>query len=71
MVSKIEVFLHVYDIMHAFLVTFPQVVQYSNLYESLVMESLLIPNDFDCHMLLGHVIESSDHLSEATFTYHL
>lgn len=35
------------------------------------MKSLLVSNEFDSHVFIGHMVQSAYHLSEATLSYHL
>lgn len=44
-----------------------QFVQQSNLDECLMMEALLVADDFDGDVRIGFVVERSDHLAEAAF----
>ncbi len=44
----------------------PQVHQYFQLYTSLMLESFLIPDQLNCHILLSFVIEAFDSLTEAS-----
>lgn len=41
-------------------------VEYADLHQSRMVESLFVPDDLDGDVLVGHVIERSDDLSEAT-----
>ena len=44
----------------------PQVHQYFQLDTSLMLESFLIPDQLNCHILLSFVIEAFDSLTEAS-----
>lgn len=57
--------------MRSIRVLFAQLIQYIELNDRLVEETLLIPYDFDGHMCVGLMIQRSDHLSKATLANHL
>jgi hypothetical protein len=68
MVPKVEILQHVNDVVIAILVFLSEVVEYADLHQSRMMESLFVPDDLDGDVLVGHVIERSDDLSEATLS---
>lgn len=70
-VPEVEILQHVDDIVSAVLVLLPDVIQDANFYKSLVMEALLIPDDLDGHVLVGHVVQGAYHLAKASFADHL
>lgn len=71
MVPKVEIVQHVYDIVVALFVPFTQMVQNPHLDQRLVVESLLVPDDLDGDVSVGHVIERLDHLAETALSDHL
>lgn len=70
MIPEVEVLQHVDDVVIAVLILFSQVVQDADLDQRLVMESLLIPYDFDGDMLVGHVVQGPDDLPETALAYY-
>lgn len=70
-VAEVEVVQHVDDVVTAVLVLLPQMVQYPDFHQGLVMEPLLVPDDLDRHVLVGHVVERLYHLAEAALSDHL
>lgn len=71
MVAEVEVVQHVYDMVASVRVLLPQLVQYPNLDEGLMVEALLVADDLDCDVLLGFVVQRPDHLSEAALADNL
>lgn len=71
MSAEIGVVKHVYYIMRSISVLLAQLVEYVELNNRLVKESLLVPYDFDGHMCVGLVIQRPDHLSETALANHL
>lgn len=71
MSAEIRIVKHVYYIMRSIGVLFTQLIEYVELNNRLVKETLLIPYDFDGHMCVGLVIQRSDHLSETSLANHL
>lgn len=71
MSAEIRIVKHVYYIMRSIGVLFAQLIEYVELHNRLVKETLLIPYDFDGHMCVGLVIQRSDHLSETALANHL
>lgn len=65
MVPEVKVVEHVYHVVRPVGVLFPQLVQYPHLDEGLVVEALLVADDFDCHVLVGFVVQRPDDLAEA------
>lgn len=71
MSAEIRVVKHVYYIMRSIGVLLAQLVEYVELDNRLVKETLLVPYDFDGHMCVGLVIQRPDHLSETALANHL
>lgn len=71
MIPKVEIVEHVNDIVRLISILLAQFVENAHLYECLMMESLLIANDFDCHILIGFMIQCTNDLSETSFANHL
>jgi hypothetical protein len=71
MISKVEVVQHVNDVVRSVGVLFAEFVENANLDERLMMEALFVANDFDCDILIGFVVERSNHLSKAALSNHL
>lgn len=71
MSAEIGVVKHVYYIMRSIGVLLAQLVEYVELNNRLVKETLLVPYDFDGHMCVGLVIQRPDHLSETALANHL
>lgn len=70
MISKIEVVQHVNDVVRSVGVLFAEFIENSNFDKRLMVEALLVANNFDCDILIGFVVESSDNLSKAAFANH-
>ena len=47
---------------------FPETIQDLDLYQSLVVETLLVPDDLDCYGLAGTMVAAVEHLSEGALT---
>lgn len=71
MSAEICVVKHVYYIMRSIGVLLAQLVEYVELNNRLVKETLLVPYDFDGHMCVGLVIQRPDHLPETALANHL
>jgi hypothetical protein len=71
MISKVEVVQHVNDVVRSVGVLFAEFIENANLDERLMMEALFVANDFDCDILIGFVVEGSNHLSKAALSNHL
>lgn len=71
MISKVEVVQHVNDVVRSVGVLFAEFIENANLDERLMMEALFVANDFDCDILIGFVVERSNHLPEAALANHL
>lgn len=71
MIAEVEVVKHVYHIVCSIYILLAQFIQYPNLNQGLMMKAFLVANDFDCYMLVGFVVQSSDHLSEAALADYL
>lgn len=71
MSAEIGIVQHVYNIMRSVGVLFAQLIEYVELNNRLVEETLLVPYDFDGHMCVGLMIQRSDHLSETALANHL
>lgn len=67
MVAEVEIVEHVYHVVRSVRVLLAQFVQYPNFDEGLVVEAFLIADDFDCHVLVGFVVQRPDDLAEAAF----
>lgn len=67
MVAEVEVIEHVYHVVRSVRVLLAQFVQYPNFDEGLMVEAFLIADDFDCHVLVGFVVQRPDDLTEAAF----
>lgn len=65
MVAEIEVVEHVYHVVCSVHILLAQFIQYPDLDQGLMVEAFLVANDFDCHVLVGFVVQCPDHLSEA------
>ena len=65
MIAEVEIIEHVYHVVRSVHVLLAQFVQYPNLDEGLVVEAFLVPDDFDCHVLIGFVVQRPDDLTEA------
>lgn len=70
-IPKVEIVEHVNNVVRLIRVLFAQLIENSNLDERLMMEALLVANNFDCHILIGFVIQCPDDLAEATLANHL
>lgn len=68
MISKIEIFQHVYHIVKGILVLFTEMIENSNFDQSLMMKSFLVSYDFYSNVLIRLVIECSNHLTKATLS---
>jgi hypothetical protein len=71
MISKVEVVQHVNDVVRSVGVLFAEFVENANFDQCLMMEALFVANDFDCDVLIGLVVQSTNHLSKASLTNHL
>lgn len=70
-IPKVEIVEHVDYVVRLVGVLLAQLVEDSHLNECLMMEPLLVADDFDCHILIGFVIQRPDDLSEAPLANHL
>lgn len=55
------------DVVIEIFVFLSQMVQYPDLHKGLMLKSFFISDNLDRHVLVRHVIQSSDHLSETAF----
>jgi hypothetical protein len=69
-ISKVEIVEHVNNVVRLIGVLFAQLIENANLNKSLMMETLLVTNNFDCHILIGFVIQCPDDLTKATLADH-
>lgn len=58
------------DIVVAVLIPFGEVLENLHFDERLLMETLLVSDDFERHFLIGFMVERSYYLTEAPFSYH-
>jgi hypothetical protein len=71
MIPKVEVVQHVNDVVRSVGVLFAEFIKDAHLDERLMVEALLVANDFDCDILICLVIQGADHLAKAAFSNHL
>lgn len=70
MIPKVEIVEHVNNVVRLIGVLFAQLIENSNLDEGLMMETLFVANNFDCHILIGFVIQCPDDLAKTTLANH-
>lgn len=66
MISEVDVVQHVNDVVRSISVLLSQLIENSDFDQGLMMEALLIADDFDCHILICFVIERTYDLTEAS-----
>lgn len=71
MIAEIEIVQHVDDIVGVIHILLAQLVQDPHLDQCLVMESLLIPDYLNGHVLIRLMVQSSNNLTKAAFANHL
>lgn len=69
-VPEVKIIQHVYHVVCSVLVLRPEMVQDTYFDQSLMMEPLLVPYDFDGHVLVRAMVQSPYHLSETALSYH-
>jgi len=70
MIPKVEIIQHVNNVVRSIAVLLAQFIENPNLHQGLVMEALLVSNDFYRNVLISFVIQGSYHLPKASFANH-
>lgn len=70
MIPKVEVVQHVNDVVRSVGILFAEFIENSNLDEGLMVEALLVANDFDCDVMIRFVVQCANHLAEASLSNH-
>lgn len=68
MIPEIKVLQHVNHIVAAVFVLLSQMVQNSHFYKGLMVKPSLVPDDFDRHVFMGHMVQSSNNLPKTALT---
>lgn len=70
-IPEIKIFQHMDNVVRPVFIFFPEMVQNSDFYESLVVKPLFVPYDFDGYVLVSHVIKCANNLPKAAFSNYL
>ena len=64
MFPEIGIVQHVYDIVRSIGILFSQLIQNVEFHHSLIQKTFFVAYDFDGHMCVGFVIQSTNHLAK-------
>ena len=71
MIPEVKVIEHVYNVVRSVAVFLAQLIQDSHLDKCLMMEALLVADNFDGHVQSSFVVQRTNHLSKTAFANHL
>lgn len=70
MISEVEVVQHVNDVVRSIGILLAEFIENANLNERLMVEALLVPNDFDCDIVICFMVQCANNLAETAFANH-